>query len=83
MKPIQMQKKAPTAPENTTPGPVSQQDGRTVAMNDLALRIWNNQSVSLPLGERVRRIKRGLIEQGYEDNLSALVLPVDGFERYL
>lgn len=51
-------------------------------MNALALRIWEGQSVSLALIERVERIKKGLAGQGWTD-LSALVLPDPGFRKYL
>lgn len=51
-------------------------------MNALALRIWEGQSVSLPLIERVARIKKGLEGQGYTDH-SGLVLPDAGFRKYM
>jgi hypothetical protein len=51
-------------------------------MNALAKRIWNNQSVSLSPRERVERIKRGLLDQGFDD-FSTLSLPIEGFERFL
>lgn len=52
-------------------------------MNALALRIWDGQSSSLPLIDRVTRIKAGLIHHGYEPYLASLSLPADGFEKYL
>lgn len=53
-------------------------------MNAHALRVWEGQSVSLSLRERVQRIKAALIEQGFENELDALELPTkDEFKRYL
>lgn len=48
-------------------------------MNDLAMRIWEGQSISLPITERVKRIKASLTEKGYDT--STLTLPVD--DKYL
>ena len=50
-------------------------------MNVYALRIWEGQSISLPLVDRVNRVKNGLLKQGF--NLDGLSLPVKGFEKYL
>ncbi len=53
-------------------------------MNAYALRVWENQSVSLSLRERVQRIKSALIEQGFEDKLDTLELPTkEDFKRFL
>lgn len=46
----------------------------TAAMNDLARRIWEGQSISLHHVERVRRIAERLRAKGYD--LEGLVLPV-------
>ena len=51
-------------------------------MSAYAKRIWDNQSVTLSLRERVERIVKGLNGQGFSD-MSGLKLPVEGFERYL
>lgn len=48
-------------------------------MNVLAMRIWRGQSISLPTGERVKRIKARLTEKGYD--ISTLKLPVE--DKYL
>jgi len=48
-------------------------------MNALAMRIWDGQSISLPLTERVKRIKARLTEKGYDT--STLTLPAD--DKYL
>lgn len=48
-------------------------------MNDLAMRIWDGQSISLPLTERVKRIKARLTEKGYD--ITNLTLPTD--DKYL
>ena len=45
-------------------------------MNDLAMRIWAGQSVSLPIHERVKRIEARLTEKGYD--IATLKLPTDG-----
>lgn len=58
-------------------------DEAVAAMNAHALRIWEGQSISLSLKDRVERIKAGLVEQGHAERLSALVLPAEGFEKYL
>ena len=52
-------------------------------MNDLANRIWEGQSPSLPLNERVRRIKNSLIERGFTEELSQLILPGKEYKRFL
>ena len=47
---------------------------------DMALRIWEGQSVDVPVWERVRRIQEALVKQG----LSPLVeLPHPEAGRYL
>jgi hypothetical protein len=50
-------------------------------MNALALRIWDGQSIDLPLIERVKRIKSALLDKGYD--LDGLSLPDPGFKKYL
>ncbi len=53
------------------------------AMNALALRIWEGQSVSLPVHVRVKRIAASLRDKGYCD-LSALTLPTnEDIKRWL
>lgn len=49
-------------------------DDTTEAMNSLALRIWEGQSIDLPINERTRRVVAGLNAQGYIDT-SKLSLP--------
>lgn len=49
-------------------------DDNTEAMNALALRIWEGQSIDLPVNERTRRVVAGLNAQGYTDT-SKLSLP--------
>ena len=51
-------------------------------MNDLANRIWEGQSPSLPLNERVRRIKNSLKEKGFTA-IDQLVLPGKEYKRFL
>lgn len=72
----------PENPEGILSVPMPEPDLQTGAMNELAKRIWNNQSVSLSPRERVERIKRGLLGQGFDD-FSTLSLPIEGFERFL
>lgn len=48
---------------------------RVDSMNNLARRIWDGQSVSLPSAERKRRITEALIAQGYQEKLNELSLP--------
>lgn len=52
------------------------------AMNDLAARIWEGQSVSADETWRVSRVIEGLKSHGYSD-LSGLVLPVENIGKYL
>jgi len=52
-------------------------------MNEYALRVWNGQSVSLPLNDRVYRVVAALKDQGLDNQLDKLTLPIEGFERYL
>ena len=53
-------------------------DPRIDAMNAYALRIWDGQSISLSLVDRVRRVVDGLIAQGYADIVSPhLALPIE------
>ncbi len=52
------------------------------AMNDLALRVWDGQSVSLSLRERVERVVKAVVGQGYED-IASIKLPATGFEKFL
>jgi hypothetical protein len=59
------------------------EESAAATMNALALRIWDGQSISLPLVDRVTRIKAALIHHGYQDYLGSLSLPADGFEKYL
>ena len=47
-------------------------DARIASMNELAVRIWDGQSVSLPKKERLARINTALTAKGYEDILSEL-----------
>lgn len=51
------------------------------AMNELARRIWDGQSVDLPLNERTRRIVRALKDKGFD--VAGLSLPNPGFRKYL
>ena len=57
-------------------------DAAVVQMNDLANRIWEGQSPSLPLNERVRRIKNSLKEKGFTA-IDQLVLPGKEYKRFL
>lgn len=65
--------------ECAEPGLYSSVSAYTI--NDLAMRIWEGQSVSLPERVRVTRIINALKDKGYED-LSDLNLPVD-MSRYI
>lgn len=68
----------------TKPAPAQEEIKELDPMNALALRIWNGQSVSLSLRERVQRIKAALIEHGHGDKLSELQLPTnEDIKRYL
>lgn len=78
-----MKKTSKAAAAITTAAPDLVMTERQRAMNDLAMRIWEGQSVSLPLGDRVRRIKAALIDREYGDELEALFLPVENFKAYL
>jgi hypothetical protein len=49
-------------------------------MNDLARRIWEGQSQSLPLIERVGRIRYRLKEKGFTA-IDQLELPNDGYSN--
>lgn len=52
------------------------------AMNILASRIWEGQSVSAEEGWRVGRVLEGLKSHGYTD-FSGLALPVENIGKYL
>lgn len=52
------------------------------AMNILAARIWEGQSVSAEEGWRVGRVLEGLKSHGYTD-FSGLALPVENIGKYL
>ena len=55
---------------------VESPDPRIEAMNTLAGNIWAMQSVSLPLKERLGRIKNALLARSYTDeDLKKLSLP--------
>lgn len=43
------------------------QDAQAAAMNAYARRIWDGQSPSLAVAERIARVKRGLAQQGWTD----------------
>lgn len=43
-------------------------------MQSYAMRVWDGQSISLPIAERVRRVEAALAEQGCTD-MSAINLP--------
>ena len=47
-------------------------DARIASMNELAVKIWDGQSASLPVKERKARIKTALTVKGYKDILSEL-----------
>lgn len=49
-------------------------DDTTGVMNELAFRIWEGQSIDLPINERTRRVVAGLNAHGYTDT-SKLSLP--------
>lgn len=51
------------------------------AMNAYALKVWEGQSVSLSLKERVERVVNAVVGQGF--TTEGLVLPAAGFGRYL
>jgi hypothetical protein len=54
--------------------------GADTKAQDMALRIWEGQSIDVPIQERVERIQRALVAQG----LSPLVeLPHPDAGRYL
>ena len=68
----------------TKQAPAQEEIKELSPINALALRIWNGQSVSLSLRERVQRIKAALIEHGHGDKLSELQLPTnEDIKRYL
>lgn len=52
------------------------------AMNDLAARIWEGQSVSADETWRVSRVLDGLKSHGYSD-FAGLVLPVENIGKHL
>ena len=58
-------------PKQAAQAPAPQSDD---PMQAYAMRIWNGQSVSLPIAERVRRVEVALIEQGMDH--AGLQLPV-------
>ena len=62
--------------------PYSHNDKPVDDLNNLALRIWNGQSASLSLKDRVHRIVKAAKSRGYDD-FSGLSLPAQGFEKYL
>lgn len=63
----------------TAAAPTISVGGELSDMNALALRIWEGQSVSLPIVERVKRIKKALTDKGYD--VKGLKLPVE--DKYL
>lgn len=71
-----------TTKKTPNPTPPVMIDTTVDDMNDLALRIWEGQSVSLPLKDRVERIVMRLKAKGYDD-MSQLTLPKEGFKKYL
>lgn len=72
-KPTEAKPPVDDAPPAGEPNPGNADDSAD-AMNALAMRIWEGQSIDLPLNERTRRIVAGLNEQGYTDT-SKLTLP--------
>jgi len=56
--------------------------GEVDRMQDMAQRIWDGQSISLPLKTRAERIGKALTEQGFEPLLHRL-RPVEGSESDL
>ena len=61
---------------------VEPMDKAVLQMNDLANRIWEGQSPSLPLNERMRRIKNSLKEKGFTA-IDQLILPGKEYKRFL
>jgi len=69
--------------EDTETKAMSAKQSRVADMNLLARRIWDGQSISLPLITRVGRIKSALAAKGYEKDISSLSLPATGFKKFL
>ncbi len=79
-------------PERKKPGPkpkvkeeevkdaVAEAMANIAKMNDMAARIWEGQSISLPIIERVGRIKAALKDKGFTE-FDHLVLPDDKWSR--
>ena len=56
---------------------------RIAKMNDHARRVWEGQSPSLSVLERVGRVRQAVIGQGYHDIIRFLELPEPQYNKYL